>query len=147
MEDIDIEIVAHHEAGHVLSYLQQGHPFEYVSLVPGDGHHGHVYAEAVEMPEHAYILTCLAGPAAEALALGMDHSDAVEYLNDCYGASAIDGMTHGDFYEAGPNCLAFIDVAVTLAESNWPTIQKIAAHLLKADITPYAELEQFCNVA
>lgn len=153
-----IELVAHHEAGHGVVHVAQGHEVRSVQIDPdtksGKCSPGPFSIDNPKLRWPAEVLLCLGGPLAAAKYSGsrMSLDDFINggdkkqirnavgmYYYLCENHAEPPDPLNTTFYKAQ------LIIAENLVEQNWCSIQAVAAELLLYEIVPKHVIERIYN--
>jgi len=146
----EARVTAIHEAAHAVAAIRAGLVFDTVSAIPDDELEvdGALYwtelqeSGEVEMAPELMAVVSLAGPCAEARALGRrDHRvfEDFEAGNDRESVATL-GLTAAQF-------IAAYQEARALVEQDWAVIQRIADELTTIEYLTYEEVEEMVHEA
>lgn len=127
----DPYLAAVHNGGHALGCIATGRPFRSVTAQMCQGNPLGLKRGS---DLFGWAVICWAGPAAEAVAAfhsGTDRDEAARWMWKLYRASGLGAEAVGDYPEAMASDPAVIAVALSLADANWPGIERIATRLTK----------------
>ena len=146
--ELDRELTAYHEAGHVYGYIGQRRELLAVSIVGTDAHRGMTSVVPARVFIHDMAIVAALGPVAQAIYAQQLESDLECMFDDFLTAAVLDGGD-GD-YEKSLGLLdnyAFVHALREDLVHNWNGIELLAQALLERDVVPGPEALALLGVA